>query len=496
MSFKNYYIHDSCRGIYNRQNVKRMTDRNRKFFKDFSIYAVGNLGSKLITFLMVPLYTYFVTDPADFGQYDLCLTFCMMAMPLATLQLREGSFRFLIGSDTNAHEIHSKVVSFVYRSIIGTNSLILLLAAIVSTLSDFPYTWQTTALLMSMSIYEIQSQIIRGLGDNKTFVIMGITTSFGIGVLSIVFVAFMGMGINGIFLSNILSRLFSMLVGELRKPTIAPFLSDWSIDKHIVKEILHFSLPLIPTAICWWITTSSNRYFLNYFCDSDTVGIYAVASKFSSIVLTLSIIFYQTWQETAITQYSSPDKDKFFSKIFNTYIIVLCTLLIGYTFLVKVCYGWLVGPNYQDSSKYVYLLGIGAILYAISAFFELGYQCSKETNRSIWSVMLTMCANIALNFLLVPRFGIYGAVFTSIVSYLLLISYRWIETCSRYYRIVINKHCIIPLALVFLCAVPYSFTNSIVVNILVPISAMAIIFVCVPRDVTRRVIKRFSMSRR
>lgn len=465
-----------------------MTDRNKKFFKDFSIYAVGNLGSKLITFLMVPLYTYFVTNPSDFGQYDLCLTFCMMMMPLATLQLREGSFRFLLSADSDLER--KPIINFVYRSIIGTNSLILLLALAVGVLSDFPYTWQTAALLMSMSVYEIQSQIIRGLGDNKTFVLMGITTSFGIGLLSIVMVAFLNMGINGIFLSNILSRIISMLIGECKRRTIIPFLKDCSINKEVISKILHFSLPLIPTAICWWITTSSNRYFLNYFCDSETVGIYAVASKFSSIVLTLSIIFYQTWQETAITQYASADKDRFFSRIFNTYLIVLCGLLVSYTFLVKINYSWLVGPNYQDSVQYIYLMGISAVLYAISAFFELGYQCSKETRRSIWSVLLTMLVNVALNFILVPRYGIFGAIAASIMSYLVLIAYRWQETSRRYYHIILNRRCLIPVFMIALCALPYSFCHSIWLNLLVPIASVIVIYLIIPATYIQQLLNK------
>ena len=53
--------------------------------KDIGIYAIGNIGSKVITFLMVPLYTYFVHDTSDFGYYDVCLTVCFLLMPFLTL---------------------------------------------------------------------------------------------------------------------------------------------------------------------------------------------------------------------------------------------------------------------------------------------------------------------------------------------------------------------------------------------------------------------------
>ena len=70
-------------------------NRSKKFIKAIGLYAIGNLGSKLITFLMVPLYTYFV-NPADYGLYDLSLTLIFFAIPFMTLQLRDGAFRFLV----------------------------------------------------------------------------------------------------------------------------------------------------------------------------------------------------------------------------------------------------------------------------------------------------------------------------------------------------------------------------------------------------------------
>ena len=60
--------------------------RKRKFVRDVGIYAIGNIGAKLITFLMVPLYTYFIADTADFGYYDVCLTACFLLLPLVSLQ--------------------------------------------------------------------------------------------------------------------------------------------------------------------------------------------------------------------------------------------------------------------------------------------------------------------------------------------------------------------------------------------------------------------------
>ena len=465
-----------------------MESRSKKFLKDFSIYSIGNLGSKLITFLMVPLYTYFVTDPSDFGHYDLCMTFCLMALPFVTLQLREGSFRFLLS--TKDLKRQQQIAAIAMRFILGSIFFVLSIALLVSEFTSVEYVWQTAFLLIPMSFYEIQSQTIRGLGDNKTFAAMSLCSSFGVGLFSILFVAAFKMGVNGIFLANTLSRLVAILMAEYRHPVLRTVWHVSHIDKNLAIEIIKFSLPLIPTAVCWWITLSSNKYFIQYYCGLEQTGSYAVATKFSNIIQTLSIIFYQTWQETAITQYHSKDKDKFFSKIFNVYIFALALLLFSYTFFIKLNYHWLVGANYQDSSQYVYLLGVATALYAISAFFELGYQCSKETKRALPSVIATAVICLLLNWLLVPYKGAYGAIAASIACYMFLIVYRWFETRRRYYHIQLYFQTLIPIVLVIVSSLAYAYIESVPLSIVYILFAIIVTTAFIPRFLLKKIINK------
>ena len=87
-------------------------NRSTKFINDIFIYAIGNLGSKLITFLLVPLYTYYIS-PDDFGYYDIVLTLTFLAMGFITFQLRDGTFRFLL--DNEDEYTRKGVVSFSYK---------------------------------------------------------------------------------------------------------------------------------------------------------------------------------------------------------------------------------------------------------------------------------------------------------------------------------------------------------------------------------------------
>lgn len=462
-------------------------NRGKKFLKDFGIYAIGNLGSKLITFLMIPLYTYFVEKPSDYGYFDLCLQLCMLLTPVITLQLRDGAFRFLLETQDNEKRI--KIISFVY-STLGISILsTIAIGLTIALFTHIAYLWSTIALLVVMAIYEVLAHVMRGLGNNKAFIAFGLIASFGIGLLSFIFVAWLKMGILGIFLANIIARIIAVAIVEFKMKTFSKYFNLRIDYKDISKLMLKYSLPLIPVTLCWWLTTTSDRFFIKYFLGLELTGLYAVAIRFGSFIHTFSNIFFQTWQENAIQQYNSPDRDAFFSKIFNYYIYILSFILIAFTFFIKICFGWIVGPNYQSSFEYVYLVNLSTIIFAIAAYFELPYQCAKDTKRAIPSIILTAIVNVVLNLILIPIIQVYGVIITAILSYLFLTVYRWIDT-RKYFTLVFQTRTVIPIILIVISALPFYLNNSHFVDALYIALSSFILFITIPKSLREELYKR------
>lgn len=469
----------------------KQQSRKKKFIKDFGIYAIGNLGSKLITFLMIPLYTYFV-KPSDYGYFDLCFQVCMLMFPIVTLQLRDGAFRFLL--DTQDKTERTRIITFAYRTLGLTIVSTIALAFCFSMFYPVNYMWSTLALLVVMAVYELLAQVTRGLGNNKAFIAVGLIASFGILLFSLIFVVWLKMGIVGIFLANILARVVSIVIVELKMKTFSRFFNIKTDLKAISGQMLKFSIPLIPVALCWLLTTTSDRFFVKHFLGLDMTGIYAVAVRFGGLIHTLSNIFLQTWQENAIQQYNSHDRDDFFSKVFNYYIYVLAFTLIAFTFTLKICYGWIVGANYQESLEFIYLINVSTILFAITVYFELPYQCAKDTKRAIPSIILTAIINITLNFILTPILQIYGVILTAIISYLTLIIYRWIDT-RRYFTLKFQARTLIPLGLILISAIPFYLNNSHLVDALYIVFSIFILVLFTPEELKASIINRLKKKR-
>ena len=448
------------------------TGRVSKFLKDIGIYAIGNIGSKIITFLMVPLYTYFVHDTSDFGYYDLCLQVCLLLIPFVTLQLRDGAFRFLLDCDDETRR--QRIVTFVSRTLVTTLLVSLLVTIMMVLFTDIHYLGYVLGLLVAMSLQEVYSQVFRGLGNNKAFVAVGILSALGIGIFSIIFVAGLGWGIKGIFMANIFARILALLFVELRVQLLTRH-TRWKLSsREVGLEIIRYTLPLLPGSLCWWLTGSSDRLFIKYFLGLDINGIYAVAIRFTGIISTLAIIFYQAWQETAILQYNSPDRNRFFSRMFNGYIFLLATILVGYVFLLKVNYNWLVAGEYRESLNFIYPLGVSAVIFAIAAFFDMGYQCAKDTKRTLPAIVLAAIVNVVLNFLLIKPLGVYGVIVTQLISYLVLVIYRW-HDMKRYFILKINPRVLVPVAVIILSAIPFYYSPSPWLDIAFMVVALGLI---------------------
>lgn len=456
--------------------------RSSKMMKDMGIYAIGNLGSKVITFLMVPLYTYYVENTADFGYYDLCLTMVFLLMPFTTLQLRDGAFRFLI--DSGSEDCRKKVVTTTYKTLGATFLLSTVVTMGISSLFNVKYVWYVWALLMAMSVQEVVAQVFRGLGHNKAFVTVGILSAFFIGFFSVLFVVWLRMGVEGVFIANIIARFAAIALVELKLQTLRKLFSLHTDIRHTACAILKYSLPLLPGAFCWWLTGSSDRWFIQKYLGLEATGVYAVAVRFASILQTLSLIFYQAWQETAILQYHSSDRDKFFSQVLSSYIFIICILFVCFCFCLKMCYGWLVDVNYQGSLPYLFPLGISTSLFAIVAYFDMGYQCAKDTGRTLPAVVLSAVVNVVLNFTLIGRFGVYGVAVTLIITYMVLVIYRWYDS-KRYFTITLPRGIAAPPLIALATAVPFYLDSAFWQDALVMLVAIGLMVTCCPSSVRK-----------
>lgn len=437
-------------------------DRSKKFLRAIGLYAIGNLGSRILTFLMVPLYTYFVSS-SDYGLYDLYLTLIISVIPLMILQLRDGAFRFMIDNkDVNQRKL---VVTFAYKVVITSSLLVIGLGILLSIFHPIRYLWYAIVMLIVMSFYEVVVQMVRGIEDTVCFVKAGILSSVGIGVFSVIFVVLFDSGVTGIFVANILARIVALIYIEVKTKMLQTYFTVRPEYGELKREILRYSLPLLPTMLCWSVITGCDRFFVEHYLGLDVNGMYAVAWRFASILQTLATVFFQAWQEMALTQYYSKDRDVFFSKTMNLYIYVLVYILIISSFLIKVNYDWLVGQEYYDGVVWVFPISTTMMIFALSNFVDLGYQYAKETRKALPALFIATIACLVLNYVLIQYMDVWGVIFGTMLSQLGLFVYRSFDVRRRYFRLSLSKNTFFPVLMLILSSIVYYKIEDITLSV-------------------------------
>ena len=295
-------------------------DRNKRIIKNTVVFAIGNFGSKILAYIMVLVYTYYI-GKSELGYYDLILTTVNLLHPLLLMAFDEGIYRWLIGDDeTDQTVIFSTCIKTTGLTTIASIGILML----VNLFFDFQYVGYIALFIATTMMYSMFLNSIRGLTKNKLYATSGIMNSVIILLIEVIGLVFLSMGIECLLIAKIIGNTVAMIFLYVNAPEFHGF---WRIpiNRSLAKSIFKYSFPLVPNQISWWIVNGSDRYIILFFFCSAYNGIYTISNKFPTIITTITAIVYLALQETIIKEYNSPDRDEFYSKTFES-IIPCCSL--------------------------------------------------------------------------------------------------------------------------------------------------------------------------
>jgi len=407
-------------------------NREKKLLKNTVIFAIGNFSSKLLTFLLLPIYTRILTT-GEFGYYDLIVTFVTLLVPIISFQVQEGAYRFILDNNINDKEkIISTSFFLVLRNLVLSNVIFICSLYFI----DIKY---AVFILIYYNLYvisEMYLQITRGLQLNAIYAKAGIINTFTTLCFTVIFLVFLNYKIEGILLS-ILFGFFLSIVYLESKTRIIKNIRIKYIDSVLKKQLLLYSLPLIPNILNWWIMNVSDRLLIKYYLGSSANGIYAIANKFPSMLIIISSIFYLAWQESAIKEANSKDRDIFYTRMFNGFFKFqfssLFVLLSSSYILVNI----LVNDDFKSAYLYMPFLFLGAIFSSFSSFYGTGFQSSKETKGAFYSSVAGSILNIIFNIILIPKIGLMGASLATMIAFFIMWIMRIYQT-KKYFNIKLD----------------------------------------------------------
>ena len=399
-----------------------MENRTKYLFKNTAIFTIGNFATKIISFFLIPLYTNVLTT-SEYGTVDLVVTISTITVPIITLNIMEAVMRFNLDRGTDKNKITKiGIVILFFGMLLGLG--LIPLCRLWKQISSF------SILVYFYVVCSASSQIflcdLRGKELLVQYSIGNILNTLLIAGFNILFLLGFKLGISGYLLAytiaNAIVAVYALIIGKGYRAISA------SLDKRKMKEMLKYSVVLIPNSFMWWIMNSSDHVMVTSMIGAAANGVYAISYKLPTLISTFTGIFNQAWSYSAIREEDAEDVETYTNNVFKSMISVIMLIGLCMMAVIKPFLKVYVSPNYYEAWKYTPFLIIGCVYLTLGTFMSTSYTVHKDSKGFLFSATFGAVLNIILNWFLIPSLDVYGAALATCISYISVFIFRLFHT--------------------------------------------------------------------
>lgn len=387
--------------------MPHLSNRSGAFAKNLAIVFIGSVGGRIIGFAMLPLYTRWMT-PAEYGLADLAYIITIALMGLYTLQIQDSVFIFPRNHKKEDQKIYflSGLIFLAWSTIIFAilfyvfSNLQILVKTEIKQLAPYIF-----GMLILGSVQNYVQQYCRSVDYIISYAVSGFVLAAATAVSG--FLLIPTLHVKGYLIAQIVGSLAglvaAMLLGKLWRHVDSSYSSVYLI------EMLKYSTPLIPTTMMWWCIFSMNRPLLAAYYGLTAVGIFAVASKFPTLLGVFWSIFDNAWGISVLDEYHKDGFAQFYNKMHRLLLGLLVAITLFLTYFANEIVDFIVGNKFRGAELYIPIVVYGMVFSIMGGFVSRLYMAAKCSKYFLYTSIYTAIAALVLNALLVPLFGLYGA---------------------------------------------------------------------------------------
>lgn len=405
------------------------------------VYGLGTIASRAVSFLMLPVYTRYLT-PADYGVMGLIeLTLDIIAI-VAGAQLATGVFRYY--HKTEKADEKKAVVSTAFLTLTASYGIVgaacFLGADLISGIV-FPNADHSILIRLAAARIALQSTMIvpfayARLTDRSTLFVTASLGNLLVGLtLNIVLIVGLGWGVLGVFASSLAATILTgmaMTVWTLGRVGVR-------FSRRATTDLLRFGIPIIGVEFATFAATYGDRFFLQGAGGEDVVGLYHLAYQFGFVLAMVGELpFKQIWAPKRFEVANLPNRDTILSDGFVYSTIWLVTLAVGMALFITDVFRVMTQPEFFSAAAVVPLILVAYVFQAWAGIQDIGILVKERTEYL--TVANWIAAGVALTSyaLLIPRYLVWGAAIGTVVSFvarwgftyyfsqrLWPVSYRW-----------------------------------------------------------------------
>lgn len=419
------------------QNKAEIEQNARHLAKHTVIYGFGNVLSTLIAFLLLPVYTSYLT-PNEYGIKELVgLSTDVINILLATtISSAIQRFYFQYEKEKDRNEVISSAFLMLGgMGLVAVGLLSLTTRTLATYIIDDPQLYYF--FLISFTSLWFQSQVDVGLNylranyRSTLYIIISLSKLVLALSLNIYFIIFLETGVVGILLSTLITSVVIYLLFVLPLYCKLGFRFSW--DK--IRQMLRYGLPLVPAQLGAFIVHLSDRFFLKGICSISDAGIYSLGYRFGTLPDSfISRPFNQVWLPRRFEVYKQENAEYLFGRIFSYFLCLMIFAALCVSVLTRELLMIIADEKFWGAAGITPIIAISSVIFCLHYHFNIGILIVKKTKYIAYINTANGVLVLLLNYFLIRRFGIYGAATTTLIAFVFKVSLTYIIS-RKYYKI-------------------------------------------------------------
>jgi O-antigen/teichoic acid export membrane protein len=391
--------------------------------KSFGIYGSANIGIRALNFLLVIVYAHYLR-PYDYGIIYMGEIIASFLIIFAGLSLDSALQRLYFQHNHDAEQLRSYLGS-VIRFGLGWMSLFLALAFLLgkilpsrimphASVPFYPYIAMAIATAAATQGVQYRLAEYQAAHRPRSYAYLSLVLAILTAAACMDTVVIRRSGAIGMFEGKLAAAAVTFLLALW---SMRPFLTARFQWKY-VRESLAFSLPLIPHLVMASGLVVADRFILEHYRNLSDVGVYSLAYTFGMVMYLITQSLSQAWLPMFFDLASGSEKNQpTLGRICSGLAVFLAAIACIGILLSPLFIHVLLDHRYQAAARIVPLVVMGYLFHALFSLFDLSILQAKRTSSVFLISFLAFAANVALNFALIPRWGIYGAAWATTIAY-------------------------------------------------------------------------------
>jgi O-antigen/teichoic acid export membrane protein len=391
----------------------------KRLGKHSAIYGLGGLVSRILAVFLLPLYTRYLST-SDYGQIETLIALVTVLTIVLQFGISSAFFRFYFDAEDAAGRRLVLRTSFWFTMTMATLGLVVV-SAFATPLAQWLFGDAGAANLVRASAVALWAQLnylqltnlFRVEERSVAFVLASLTNILITVGATLVLVVALDKGPMGVIVGNFTGTLavYLALLGYRREQL------GLQMSRPLLRQMNHFGLPLVPSALLLWVTNFSDRFFLVKLTDTSEVGLYSVGVRVASAMVLLLTAFRTAWPAFAYSIKSDDEARQTYAWVLTYLVLISTWIATALTLVSPWIVDWLTTPEFASASRVVGPLAFAAVSFGGYIVLAIGIGRARRTQFNWIITGIAAVVNVVLNLTLIPPYGMMGAALATVAAY-------------------------------------------------------------------------------